>query len=303
MNIVKIKDEHIDSSVSFHDLFESSFRGKYVVCINWFYCIPIENHTNTDIIDLSLDASDDIPSDAIMFQDLLDANLVDIEETEKINDLNKYRKFNSFVSSELTSSQIKMFRTWLASTLLYFELEEDEDTILMLKYYKDSMYDGVIQVLSRFGKYTQDRVDENDKKCSCGCGQSLSIMSTTLPINICDPISIYRTNMHNKMVDVFSDTNFWLKYDKDFIKMFKLYIDNIIKMNLPFNNSNNTSMIVECSCDINSNTSQSLAMDQLRQLSQSLQYIIDDDIAGHKLYIYNSLMTFANNLYDYMQWD
>ena len=102
------------------------------------------------------------------------------------------------------------------------------------------------------------------------------------------------------MVDMFSNIDFWSRLGTEFIKEFKLYIDNIVKCNLVLYKSQYVSDFVDCGC--NSMDTQSEMMKILQQLSQSLQYIIDDDITGHKNYILDAFTNWARYIYENMEW-
>ena len=135
---------------------------------------------------------------------------------------------------------------------------------------------------------------------SCGCSHSSDLSSLYLnSLSTCDSINTYKTNIYNKMVDMFSETAFWIELPKEFIITFKHYIDNIIKVNLPLEKSDQ-SKYVDCLCtDINT---QSKHISVLNNLSTSLGYIYEDDITGHKNFIRDSFNSWATYLYEGMQW-
>jgi topoisomerase-4 subunit A len=64
-------------------------------------------------------------------------------------------------------------------------------------------------------------------------------------------------------------------------------------------NNENALVISECQCSITNDSSNER---YLRNLSESLQYIYNDDIIGHKNFIQDSLYNWAEYLYDYMSW-
>ena len=49
---------------------------------------------------------------------------------------------------------------------------------------------------------------------------------------MCDTISIYKDNIHKLMVKTFESLNFWKQFDIDFLRVFKKYVDNILKNNM-----------------------------------------------------------------------
>ena len=92
--------------------------------------------------------------------------------------------------------------------------------------------------------------------------------------------------------------NFWLNFDIDFIKKFKSRIDNIIKVGLKVNNSDQIlSIYRDCLCG-ESNDNNLI----LNKLSISLGYIIEGSHKAHYNFINDSLESWARHLYEYMQW-
>jgi hypothetical protein len=102
------------------------------------------------------------------------------------------------------------------------------------------------------------------------------------------------------MVVMFSDINFWSRLAPEFIREFKVYIDNIINLNFKLVKSNWQSTFIDCSCD--GSKEQENALEILKRLSNSLGYMKDGDINGHKNYITTSLLDWAKWLYEDMQW-
>ena len=153
----------------------------------------------------------------------------------------------------------------------------------MLKYYANNMYDDVIKYLMMFNGVSSQSISN-----SCGCCSGDNI--NNIIINDCDAAGVYKRNSHDKMVNVFSDVNFWLKYPKDVIKKFKQYIDNIIKVGLVIK-STDQSNYKDCTCNNNDST----YLNTLNKLSTTLSYMINDDIVGHKNYIYDSLYDWASH--------
>ena len=163
----------------------------------------------------------------------------------------------------------------------------------VLKYYKNDMYNETVNVLSVFGK---ENITARVRNTSCGCCNSINDNIYSLENkSLCDALSIYRKNLHKLMVEMFSDVNFWSKLNRDFIGLFKKYIDNIIKVGFVIDNANKVIISCECSVYDNSNNEK-----LLKNLSIALGYIMDDDITGHKNFIYDALYNWAEYLYDYM---
>lgn len=104
------------------------------------------------------------------------------------------------------------------------------------------------------------------------------------------------------MVSVFSNIDFWLDFDPEFLTMFKKYIDGILQHNLPLQNDDYSSHFVDCTCQLKGNTSQELNRQILIKLSKSLQYMIDDEVKGNRNYIATSFTDWATYLYEKMEW-
>lgn len=275
--------------------------------------------------------------------DVYDYNVIpfiDVAETDRINNIMDYRIKNKYVTDpEITIDELKLFRSWLAQSLLNMDkynpiplppespepespepespepsTEENNNIDIVniskhylfneiethvLEYYANNMYDNTIKILSNFsGNNTVSLINTNTTQCGCGNSDLSSLYNTS--INTCDPISIYKKNIYEKMVTMFSDVNFWLRLAPEFIGEFKMYIDNIIKLNLKLVKSSWLNAFVDCGCT-NTNEQEN-SMEMLKRLSISLGYIKDDDIKGHKNYITTALLDWAKWLYEDMQW-
>lgn len=299
MNIIKIKDIIInptDSGLTQDrcDLFNTKFRGKYVYCIDWCYIALLEDMTESDVITASrkLVKESDIREESWMSYDEI-KNYVDIEITTKLNNVDKYREFNRFIASDITLDQLKKFRTWLASTLLTFDIQ-DSKTNHMLSYYANRMYDNTVEALSEFGVSTP----QVDLSSPCGCNS----IAQTLNINVCDLLTNYRRGIYQYMISIFSQIDFWMDFDPEFIEMFKRYIDGILQHDLPLHNDEYSTNFVDCTCQLKTNTVQELNRQILVKLSKSLQYIKDDEIKGNRNYIATSFKDWATHLYERMEW-
>jgi hypothetical protein len=273
--------------------------------------------------------------------DVYDYNVlpyVDVTETDIINNTMDFRLKNKYVTDpDITVDELKLFRTWLTQSLLNMDksdfmqpsnppdpsnppiqppLENDQiDGVLLvnsgqryylfnelethvLEYYANNMYDSTIKILSNF---SGDSVSLTDiHKTSCNCNNTDLSALYNLNINACNPIEIYKKNIYEKMVVMFSDINFWSRLAPEFIREFKVYIDNIINLNFKLVKSNWQSTFIDCSCD--GSKEQENALEILKRLSNSLGYMKDGDINGHKNYITTSLLDWAKWLYEDMQW-
>ena len=332
MNIVKIKDIIIEGTDPLYATwtteeitsYDKYYRGKYVQCLNWEFCTPLI--TDNNIIEnsryvcesllaressLSIDnAIREIMNEKyqptaeypdfrpILYSQLNDAGLIDINETTRVNDYTKYITYNNYVPEDITLEKLKKFRTWLATTILSFDQVTDDKIKHMLNYYKNGMYDDVVKALTIFG---EQKITATSVTPSCGCAGTANI-AINYSLNACDPISIYKQNIYLLMCDTFSDVEFWMDFDPEFLNMFKLYIDNIIKADLPLVGSQWQPDFIDCSCQITTNTNQERNKARLMKLSQALQQMIDRDTAGHRTSISNALREWAMYLYEIMEW-
>lgn len=238
-------------------------------------------------------------------------NYIDILETDLINNTTQYRLKNKFTSDEdITIDELKCFRTWLAETLLSMDQNDkgmqmnlafDDSQVHVLNYYKSGMYDGVIKILTEFGQAELNFIDDI-KSSTCGCNHASSNLSSLYgsSVTLCDPITIYKKNLHDKMVQMFSNIEFWTQWSPEFIFEFKKYIDNIIKLNLPFSQSLLTEKFMDCDCIDKS--SQEEAIDILKRLSVALNYIYIGEVSGHKNYVTSALTDWSSILYEIMEW-
>lgn len=235
---------------------------------------------------------------------------IDAETTDKINDINEYVFKNTYVTdNDITIDELKIFRTWLAKELLIFDTNNDTGEIKhnlyneleshVICYYANNMIDQTIKSLLNFGATGTNYNNININKCGCSGSTDLSSLYNS-SISICDPISIYRKNIYNKMVEIFSNVEFWKQFPPEFILTIKHYIDNIIKIGLPLQKNQYISSLTDCTCV--SDQTQSEGMTILNNLSQSLQYIYDNDISGHKNYIKDALYNWSSVLYEDMYW-
>lgn len=234
---------------------------------------------------------------------------VDSIETDKINSTVHFRMKNSYSpDDDITVDELKLFRTWLAQELLKMdqtELGEQKNSYLsdvethVLRYYADNMYDNTVKILTEFGQATPTLDTINSSSCGCYHSSNLSSLYNT-ELNICDSVGVYRKNIYNKMIEMFSVGSFWSQWSQEFINEFKKYIDNIIKCNFVLSKTEWHSEFVDCGCQNTSDQDRSIEI--LKRLSISLGYIRDGSIAGHKNYINEVLYEWSSLLYEKMQW-
>lgn len=328
MNIVKFKDVIKDGD----DLFNNKFKGKYCYCVNWQWCVALEDTTNPEFVQWSI--GDEVPSsiDNIELSEYLE--YMDHETTDRINTVDHYLYLNEFVPEELTLEDLKKFRTMMAETLLGCSTSWDDEydevntpkITSMLEYYKNNMTDCAVRSLLTF---SDPSVNLNGTYTDCGCGSKSSTLSQFGQSNTmnmlssytktcncgndaiaalfastgCDCLGIYRKAIYNYMVSVFSDYKFWKCIPIEMLELYIKYIDGIIKAGLPLNVSTlNVSSLLYGDCSCLSQDSQSGNLLILTNLKKAFQYIIDGDIVAHKNFIFETLYAWSAKLYEVMEW-
>lgn len=337
MNIVKFKDiyltqENVDYLTENEIyLFNKWFKGRYAYVVNWKWCVPIDIMTESEFIiasivddsdintfdvdentSLELEDINDMTNDLSIPEFLstryriviqyskLQAELVDKSTTSRINSSELYKNLNKFVSDEnITLDELKNFRSWLAENILNIKVDFAMGENELLTYYKDDMFDQVIKSLSLFASNSLPTVTYVNQK-SCNCLTS-NIKSNMMITNQCDAVSEYRRGIYNRMVELFSDYTYWIELG-GFIAEFKRYIDGIISYNLPLYTSQYVNVFDDCTCASQTDALQQRGIRAMKNLSQSLQYIIDNDVAGYKNFINTSLNVFASEYYEMMKW-
>ena len=334
MNIVKFKDivltdadiEKYQLDTDQIELFNNKFKAKYTYCINWTYCVSFEDISIDQVLTVSRQP-DLIDEYVYLLYDKI-KDLIDIIETEKINSINKYKEFNTFTpDTDITVEELKRFRTWLAEKLLTLT-DLDDDNKHVLEYYKNGMTDVVIKYLNVFGNTTL-ALETTSSTSSCGCNKtSQSVIASTVTssscgcnsgnlsslylqgISKCDPLFIYKKNIYLKMVEMFSNIDFWTSLPVEFIVEIKKYIDNIIKLNFDLVKYTFVIDYAECGCVSESQAAQTRQINRLNNLSTALSYIIGEididegtaGVTGHKQSINSALNEWATYLYEIMEW-
>jgi hypothetical protein len=307
MNIIKFRDIILDESNNTYslsedkvELFNNKLRGRYAYAVNFVHIIPLEDITQKQYYEISVDES---KLDGITYIELIDVkDFIDIEETEKSNSVVNFIEANKFtLDDDITLDEIKRFRTWLAETLLSILVEPEEQTKEMLEYYANEMYDDTIKHLTHFTQYGDAPTVINFSSCNCATNKNLVTQNQGALYN-CDPIAVYRKGVYDKMVDVFSSIDFWKNLSTDFLTEFKKYIDGIIKLNLPLYTSPYVSDLFDCSCLSDHNSLQIKMIGYLQNLSTALGYLKEGDLYSHKNMISDSLLKWSSYLYEKMRW-
>ena len=314
MNIIKLKDIIKPNDT----LFNTYLKGKYAYWVHMRYIVPFDLMGHEGYVACENDINKLLSIDGEVFPkpfgvpyiDMYSEDMfpyIDIYETDKANGVMKYRLLNDFApDSNITIDELKKFRTWLATNLLTFDTNNvgeqinhiyNEDETHVLQYYKGGMYNDIIKVLTIFGgaSVSYDVLGQS----ACGCNTDLSSLYSS-SLDVCDGISIYRKNVYNRMVEMFSKIDFWTQFPSTFILEFKKYIDNIIKCNFKLTQSQYVSNFTDCGCVNIDEQSNMIAI--LKRLSQSLEYIADGNTMGNKNYISDSLRDWSSILYELMEW-
>ena len=320
MNIIKLKDILMPDKYNMSEMYNMHLKGKYAYWIQMRYIVPFEfmGHEGyvaceEDITKLLMKADGTYPKPyGCPYIDMYDEDkcimrYIDLEETDIANNISKYRTANDQTTDfDITISELKLFRKKLATMILDYNniyinnsgslIDSVEESVL--KYYMNDMYDEAVKSLLMFGN---QQVTLSTVDTTCGCCSSTNLASlNNSSLNICDPLSIYRKSIYNKMVTMFSDVEFWKRWPNELLVVMKKYIDNILKVGLNVNNNTvDPSIYRDCTCsNSNTNTNQNI----LEKLSKSLDYMIEGQEKSHYNYIKDSLYNWASLLYEYMQW-
>ncbi len=338
MNIVKFEDIILDEYNAQQldpikrAFFNCKFKGKYAYAINWKYIVALEDISVEQYVEISRNPALIEDISYLLYDDVVE--YTDAERTENANSITYFVAANQYTTDQdITIDELKKFRTWLATYLLAFDQGSDDEqdhnlyddnTTHMLQYYAGGMYDDIIKYLSAFdsplvalssnvsacgcngigtvgGLVTQKYIQQNIlSKNNCGC--DTSAIQGNYSLSTCDPVMIYRKNIYVFMVETFSKIDFWMQFTPLFIADFKKYIDNIISNNLSLTTSQFVSAFADCGCLSQADAEQQKNQAILKDLSKSLQYIIDNEVSGHKNFIANSLTQWSSLLYENMYW-
>lgn len=297
MNVIKFKDEIIPGN----ELFNNHFRGKYCYAVRMSRAVTFESLNDTQYTVAEL--TDTLPEGSIDIPLADYSDYIDYETTTKINSIAKYVSYNNYIpDSDITIEDLKVFRCWLADSLLNLDQdikEFDEKTKEMLWYYKKNMYDDVVKQLTNFQSKDNLAEVKFTPTSACACTHTLDMTGVT---STCDPVAVYKKSIYEFMVLTFSQIDFWTDFDKDFLAEFKAYVDGIIGYNLPLYSVDYITDFVDCSCVNTGDALQQLLMSVLKNLSKSLEYIINDSVEGHKNFIATSFKQWAERLYEKMYW-
>ena len=307
MNIVKFQDTILNESNNNMlseekvNLFNNKLKGKYAYAINFKFIVPFEDITFAQYYEISNNES--IIS-GINYIDLINiSEFIDQSKTQMANSITVFEEANKFTTdSDITLDELKKFRTWLAD-MLYTLFNDSLDNITkeMLNYYREEMHDDTIEHLSYFANDTEHDLISTTNTSNCGCQNNTQLLNNQYIISSCNPTYIYRKGVYEKMVSVFSDIDFWLKLNKDFLNEIKRYIDGIIKCNLPLYTSQFSSVLHDCGC-LTQNSAQEERMQILKDLSMCFDFLATDNYTSKKNHISLTLNKWASLLYERMRW-
>lgn len=307
MNIVKFQDTVLNESNNKNmlsaekvNLFNNKLKGKYAYAINFKFVVPFEDITFEQYYEISNDESIIYGIDYIDLNNI--SEFIDLSKTQIANSITVFEESNKFTTdSDITLDELKRFRTWLAD-MLYTLFNDSLDSITkeMLNYYREEMNDDTIDHLSYFANGTEHDLISTTNASSCGCQNNTQIFNQ-YAISSCNPIYMYRKGVYEKMVSVFSDIDFWLKLNKDFLKEIKRYIDGIIDCNLPLHTSQFSTALHDCGC-LTRNNVQEERMQILKDLSSCFYFLESDNYINKKNHISLTLNKWASLLYERMRW-
>lgn len=317
MNIIKLNDIVMPSHCSFATFFNEELKGKYAYWIQMRYIFPLDSLNYRSYIQYEqLDPADFNNDNILPHIDMYSEECcmlcfaekyIDCETTEFANTVQDFKTANEYVTdSDIDINKIRNFRTWLATEILKLNTSSEgeylngltDNQIHMFEFYKNDMYNDVVKQLSVFGVENAFSLTSNASTCGCCQTNIASLYNVTGTVG-CNALDIYVKNLHNLMVQTFESVDFWLHFNKDFITVFKKYIDNIIKTGLIIAEPSKGVLYALCNCNKSNNVYDSM----LKNLSEALQYIIDDEVKGHLNFIHDALYNWAENLYDRMSWN
>ena len=308
MNIVKFQDTILNESNNNHmfseekvNLFNNKLKGKYAYAINFKFVVPFEDITFEQYYEISKNESAIEGITYIELNNVLE--FIDQSKSQLANSITVFEEANKFTTdSDITLDELKRFRTWLAD-MLYTLFNDNLDSITkeMLNYYREEMRDDTIEHLSYFANGTEHDLISTTNISTCGCQNQTQMLNNQYTISSCNPIYIYRKGVYEKMVSIFSDIDFWLKLNKDFLNEIKRYIDGIIKCNLPLYTSQFSTELHDCGC-LTQNSAQEERMQILKDLSVCFDFLATDNYISKKNYISLTLNKWSSLLYEKMRW-
>lgn len=274
MNIIKLKDVVWDGYPEWNE----KWKGNWVGCSNYKYLFLLEDWTfiNEEKFDTG-----DFP----MGIDILDLNdqiksKIDWVETQKYWDVENLKKLNTFIpKNKIELIDVQLFKIWLGISLkTHGNLSEVESAVC--NYYANNEEDNVIRGM----KLIVSPSDSNQFFAPC----SKEFIKTE------NDISMYKRSMKNRMIETFSNIEFWKKNEfilNDLIAR----LDAIITYNLPFYSD---TQCLDCCTLLSFNSEYNL----INNTSKSFRHIKLGEESQHNLYILQNLKDFFTNLFELCLW-
>lgn len=251
-------------------------------------------------------------------------NLIDEQRTSTVNSTTKYIEYNRFSNTDgdLTTEELKQFRTWLAKTILNIRFVNDEvkrnnkKEYKMISYYSQNMSDDVVKSLALFSTKLQGEeviyitnnanklLELTGNKCECSSNNSISQLDTK---NLCDPLSIYKNYMYNQMVETFSRIDYWASFEDEFIKEIIKYLNGILTKNFLLYNKEYTYDLFDCNCLNDADAKQTTYRQYLQNLKSAFEALIRDKSGNRPIYEnrithQRAFELWARYLYESMYW-
>lgn len=316
MAIIKFKDKIHTNDEGFN----ISLKNKYAYWIQFKYVIPFSEITTEKYIELERDGICIDKMEAYKKGDLraLPFNLwffdelteyIDFKETEKFQNFDKLEKYNKSIGSiapNLTTDKIKDTRTFLLDTFINI-LKNADSTVLdgytyknkaiilrALEYFKNGGLDKEFSKIlndidtilnNNFNNPGNPGSSQGNDPGSCGCLGNSNQINPSLQGGFFNAYNItgstlvnnYHTGMMVILNDFLKNPDFWiLNLDtSDYIELNE-YLEGIIKLGLDI-----PAYTATFKTDVNN-------------MIQSLTYIIDQDLIGHKNFIRDSIYKFVN---------
>lgn len=280
-------------------------NGKYVWLLshngNNYDVYPLDQLSTSNYIDYIYNESSSIVIDPSLVVSLTQEQ-IDTTETNRINSPEKYIQYNEIIPADsiATIDDMKQFRTKVAELLYAAYLDStDSKLIAMLTYYKNGMTDAAVELLSDF-RNVQAILSPSGAYADCGCATK-PLQINLGAVSVCDPLESYRKSVHDYMVQMFSNADFWKVLGAPQLQFIIDMLKGIVSANFPISNLSGILGYGDCSC-LTYGTAQESAMKILSNLITSFEYIRDGEDADHKNFVWSTLNSWANGIYEVMMW-
>lgn len=231
----------------------------------------------------------------ILYADLSSAGYINTTETETLNTVTEYIASNKIQRySAVTLELAQQFRTLLASWILTAYDGQTMPTGLKeaMTFYAADKSDDTYRTLQDVMQYSGKRVETSK---GCGCTDSTSSVTVSTG---CDFDNAYIEGMHNIMVTYFRSATFWRALPKSLIQNVLIYIDAIIKYDLPI--FYDIDEWGDCTvCDVQYNKMKGIT--DLKNIQATFNLIFTDDTSRAR-YMNDNLYLFAETYYELMEW-